>query len=87
MSRPPDEVAEFGTIGVIFGEVDGLNLPRQRIRADRTGQGAGSADLQACVDGEQSGVEGHVVAGAGGQARPPAPRCCSPARMRMYYPG
>jgi hypothetical protein len=43
-------------------------LPGQRIRADRAGQRAGDADLKACIHGEQTGVEGHVVAGAGGQA-------------------
>jgi hypothetical protein len=43
-------------------------LPGQRIGADRVGQRAGDVDLEACVNGEQAGVEGYVVAGAGGQA-------------------
>jgi hypothetical protein len=43
-------------------------LPGEVIAADRVGQWLGDVDLQVRGHGQHSGVEGHVVAGAGGQA-------------------
>ena len=52
-------------------------LPGQRISLDGIGQrAAGDMDAQPSADGEQAGVEGHVVHGAGGQAAAGVQGCC-----------
>jgi hypothetical protein len=65
-----------GTFGVV-GEQQGVQerrptvvLPGELVPADRVGERLGDMDLQVRGHGQQSGVEGHVVAGAGGQAAP-----------------
>ncbi len=68
------EVSAPGTFGVV-GEQQGgqerragIVLPCEVIAAGRVDQRLGDVDLQARSHGQHSGVEGHVAAGAGGQA-------------------
>jgi len=72
----PVEVPAPGTFGVV-GEQQGVQerraavvLPGEVITAGRVGQRLGNTDLQVRGHGQHSGIEGHVVAGAGGQAVP-----------------
>ena len=52
------------------GAAGGVVLPGEIVSAGRVGQRLANVNLQVRGDGQHSGVEGHVVAGAGGQAVP-----------------
>src|SRR6266480_7730923 len=43
-------------------------LPGEWVFLNRIGQSAGTVDPQPAIDGEQAGIEGHVMGGASGQA-------------------